>query len=119
MGVIFYLSSMSGDLLPNDLPDNSDKLVHAVLYGVLAASALRAFCRLLPGKPLLLAVVALLFCLIYGISDEWHQSFVPGRTASIWDIAADATGALVVVLGYSWMRRSQCASQSNLHNKED
>jgi len=33
---------------------------------------------------------------LYGMSDEWHQSFVHGRDASGFDVLADAAGALLV-----------------------
>jgi VanZ family protein len=38
----------------------------------------------------------------YGMSDEWHQSFVPGRTADITDLRADATGAILGT-GVCWL----------------
>lgn len=34
----------------------------------------------------------------YAILDEFHQSFVPGRTASIWDVLIDSAGALTAIL---------------------
>lgn len=38
-----------------------------------------------------------LFCLLYGVSDEWHQSFVAGRDASVFDWLADTAGAILLV----------------------
>lgn len=37
-------------------------------------------------------LLAIIIGIIYGASDEFHQSFVPGRSASIWDLAADFLG---------------------------
>ncbi len=97
MAVIFLLSHQPGDSfeLP-DVPD-IDKLLHSLVYGVLAAAALFAvpvdFARRRPGVTALLVV---LFCVVYGLSDEFHQSFVPGRTPSAWDLAADTLGAGLV-----------------------
>lgn len=34
----------------------------------------------------------------YAILDEFHQSFIPGRTASIWDVLIDSAGALIAIL---------------------
>ncbi len=34
------------------------------------------------------------------ISDEWHQSFIPGRDASIWDVLSDAVGVAAAVFTY-------------------
>lgn len=38
--------------------------------------------------------LALLLCMVYALTDEGHQSFVPGRTASLYDVALDSSGAL-------------------------
>lgn len=35
-----------------------------------------------------------LFCVLYSASDEWHQSFVPGRVAVYTDVLIDSAGAL-------------------------
>jgi VanZ family protein len=45
-----------------------------------------------------------LFCLLFGISDEFHQAFIPGRVVSAWDVAADSFGALLVVC--LWYRQT-------------
>ena len=38
--------------------------------------------------------LALMLCVVYALTDEGHQVFVPGRTASLYDVALDSTGAL-------------------------
>jgi len=45
-----------------------------------------------------LALLAVVFCMLYGASDEWHQSFVSGRDASLLDWLADSIGALLLTL---------------------
>ena len=115
MGIIFFLSHQTGDtvVLP-DLPD-IDKLLHGLIYGTLAAATLYA----IPGRvireyPWRSGALVVLFCLLYGLSDEWHQSFILGRFPSGWDIAADTLGAVVVVLlwvKWSAFRRSQSLVQ--------
>ena len=35
-----------------------------------------------------------LICALYASSDEYHQSFVPGRYSSVWDVCVDTLGAL-------------------------
>ena len=42
--------------------------------------------------------VAWAVTVIYGATDEWHQSFVPGRTPDINDLLADAVGAFAAVM---------------------
>ncbi|WP_456385304.1 VanZ family protein [Desulfolithobacter sp.] len=108
MGIIFYLSHQPGDTLElPDLPD-IDKLCHALAYGALAGSAIFAVrmehwrCR-----PLYMALLVLGFCLGYGISDEFHQSFIAGRDTSGWDVAADMTGAMLTQGGWLWYLRQR------------
>ena len=102
MGTIFFLSSQPGDSL--SLPDipNLDKLLHAGIYGLLAATTLFAVgTESWFGRRQSSGLFVILFCMLYGISDEWHQSFVPGRTPSIWDLAADTMGAITMVMCWS------------------
>jgi len=91
--VIFWLSSESQPLpfLPPAIFD-LDKLLHAGEYAVLGALLYRALHA--SGRPLRHAL-ALSFALasLYGASDEWHQSFVPNRSADPWDWASDTAGA--------------------------
>ena len=66
-----------------------DKLVHACVFALLAgamgyASGLRGARMVLVGFGGAMAV---------GIADEWHQMFLPGRSAGLDDLAADAIGA--------------------------
>ena len=42
---------------------------------------------------------------LYGISDEWHQSFVPGRDASLWDALIDALAVVTAAATYSRIMR--------------
>lgn len=115
MGTIFYLSHQPGDTF--HLPEvvNIDKLLHMLVYGVLALSTLYGLpVRMGRQHPRLAAVLVILFCLAYGLSDEWHQSFIPGRFPSFWDIAADTAGAGVAV--YLWFKFTALRrNQSLLH----
>ncbi len=49
--------------------------------------------------------VALMACSLYGLSDEFHQRFVPGRTFQWPDLAFDIFGALLGILLYHWVVR--------------
>jgi VanZ family protein len=103
MLVIFAASSQPRIPYQDDVPDwFSHALVYLVL-AVLAGRALAAGAHLLD---LRLAACAFAFCVAYGISDEWHQSFVPGRQADPWDVVKDAVGALGGLALYrGWSRR--------------
>lgn len=91
MAGIFYVSS-----LPNPLPGlreaAGDKSLHALAYAGLAFLCGRAIVeeRLGWRATLLLAFV---MATVYGATDEWHQWYVPGRGADVYDWFADAAGA--------------------------
>lgn len=103
MGTIFFLSHQPGTELQYSLMPGFDKLAHALIYAVLAAAAIYALpARISQLRPVAAATWVVLFCLFYGISDEYHQSFIPGRDPSIGDIAADTAGSFLFILG--WLR---------------
>lgn len=45
-------------------------------------------------------IKALLICVLYAMSDEFHQLYVPGRSGEIRDVLLDSTGSLVGIIGY-------------------
>ena len=109
--LIFFASSRPvPEELHLDIP-GLDKVVHAGAYGVWAAIFLGALAA--TGRSWSygrLAWLTLLATALYGVSDEVHQSFVPGRTADILDWFADVGGAVLLVLAVAWWRRKlrQC-----------
>jgi VanZ family protein len=51
-----------------------------------------------------------LLVIVYGASDEFHQYFVPGRQADVFDLMADSLGAVVLVAGvWVWERMHPAA----------
>ena len=104
MGIIFYLSHQPGDFAPLPPFAGLDKLLHVIAYSSLAGAflyGLQPFSNI--SNRFIIVFVVVFFCIFYGISDEFHQSFIPGRFSSIWDVLADGLGALLVV-GW-WLRR--------------
>ncbi len=96
MAVIYYASSIP-DLasLPGGV---SDKTAHFAAYAVLAALALRGFAGgRWAGVGVRSAFWALAVAAGYGVLDELHQRFVPGRYAAVDDWVADAFGAASAV----------------------
>lgn len=78
------------------------KAAHVSEYAVLAALFYRALVNTLcAGRAVAAAAIVLLFCAAYAASDEFHQSFIPSRTASARDVAIDVSGALLAVCLYS------------------
>jgi VanZ family protein len=75
------------------------KLGHFTEYAVLAFLARRAF--ITSSRSLLRNrwfQLGLLLVVVYALLDEFHQSFVPSRTASIYDSAIDIAGGLTILL---------------------
>jgi len=95
--LIFALSSQSTlPPIPTDF-ELKDKVVHASAYAVMAWFAWRAFSHHLL-KRVVLAGVTVAFVSLYGASDEFHQSFVAGRDADVWDWVADTSGAMMMTV---------------------
>lgn len=112
MGSIFFLSHQPGTALRLSVPPGADKLGHAVLYALLAGTALFALLPVPPQRNLRTGILVVLVCFLYGISDEVHQAFVPGREASFGDLLADVAGAAIVVA--LWLRRAVCRQPTTL-----
>ncbi len=96
MSFIFYLSSG-----PSHLPKIPyiDKVGHTVLYGFLGLFVFRA-CQASGSEKLARYawIFTVLICVLYGISDEVHQSFVPHRQVEVMDVVCDGLGALLTAL---------------------
>lgn len=95
---IFLESSVSQ--VP-ELPTGvSDKEAHGFLYAGMALLILRALAGASWRNVTIAAGVAAVFLsAAYGATDEFHQRFVPGRTADLLDLAADMAGAAAAVAG--------------------
>jgi len=123
MGFIFAMSSSLGSsanssrileplvrlIMPDATPEQFEfvhfivrKLGHLSEYAVLALLVFRAL-KLTLRSPLgkfswRTASLALLITTAYAATDEWHQSFVPGRTPAIGDVMIDSSGGLLSLL---------------------
>ena len=91
MAMTFVVSHQPVVVIPFGAPDY---VAHATSYGVLAALFVWALSggELSRMTPALIAP-AVVLTVIYGLSDEFHQSFIQGRDASGLDVLADAVGA--------------------------
>jgi VanZ family protein len=112
---IFASSSLSA--APSPPLHLTDKHVHLLAYAGLALVLVRALSGGgWAGVTLATALQAALMTIAYGATDEWHQSFVPGRDADVRDLIADAVGAAlaVAVVGAMarWGRRSTRADST-------
>ena len=116
MLLIFYRSSLSSEeiesawsLAPEPvsawpgLITIRQAVGHLALYGVLAL-LVQSTIRSWPGvrlRPLVMAAAAVAVAAGYGVTDEFHQALVPGRTASVTDWGIDVVGAIAAAgIGY-------------------
>jgi VanZ family protein len=106
MGMIFFLSSQSTlPTFPSIVPDRvAKKGAHFVEYATLAVLCWRALRQTIrAGNP---ATWAFALTVLYAMSDEWHQTFVPGRHGRLTDVLIDSTGAVVGLAAvHFWWRR--------------
>lgn len=96
MGVIFYLSHQPQIPVPMRFP-HQDKLLHFLAYFVMGALAAHA---IYPGSVKKRFWWALFLASAYGASDEFHQSFVPGRDVDVLDWVADTAGGWFGAFSY-------------------
>ncbi len=82
------------------------KLAHVTEYLILYLLVYRLLSQYFsPRRSLWLALI---WCSIYAATDEFHQSFVPGRGASLWDVGIDTAGAsLGLIMVLVWQNLGQ------------
>lgn len=105
---IFIASSIPSNRIPNFLFKYLDKPIHILIFGVLGVLVYRA---LEPDSQrdrytMKTALMTFGIVLCYGIIDEFHQGYTPGRSVDLYDLMADAVGGiLAVIVIYLWRRR--------------
>ena len=125
--LIFYLSSLSQEEIVQGGTFQSEQIsaivgvtpsyqFHLVLYTVLAwliQATLHSF-NSSTSRIWSWALVSVIFATLYGITDEFHQSFVDGRSSSLMDLVWDGLGAVfaAAIMGYfisiwPWLRGQQ------------
>ena len=93
------LTSLPGSALPVlDLPFRYDWLAHFCLYGMLGVLLARA--ARLSGWPWHRLVLVWLAISAFGVLDELHQLFIPGRSAEVSDWMMDTTGSATGIVGF-------------------
>jgi VanZ family protein len=100
--VLIYTLSDQPDLphAPGAVLDTVIKKgLHAGGYAVLAGLSRRALAGHGVSRP---GAWALVLTVAYAVTDEWHQTFVPGRAGRPTDVAIDALGALAALLAVRW-----------------
>lgn len=118
MGVIFIMSSFNADdsgsqsgLIVNVLSRFVSiknismasfiirKLAHFTEYFILGVLALNCLKDYIAKKDILISII---FCFLYASSDEFHQTFVPGRAGLFTDVLIDSCGAIAGVFFFKF-----------------
>ncbi len=111
-GFIYYLSSQSSIAAPM-LFTHQDKLHHLGAYFIMGVLTWRMI-RTMNIPVIIKFLTSLIFCSLYGFSDEWHQSFVPGRNADVLDWIADTLGAFCSISLY-YLQERRIMKQTSRH----
>jgi VanZ family protein len=115
MGILFWLSSRPSPGLLSEAPDY---LLHGAAYFVLGILAVRALAKGLSGPFTFFEIAGgIVLAAVYGLSDEWHQSFVPGRDSSARDVLADSAGALAAGAGLLLLRRLRANGEEHVNEE--
>lgn len=101
MGIIFYLSSGPTDSVP--IHDTTSRFIffkslHVITYAILYSTYFLASKK---------RGLSLFLTILYGITDEFHQSYVPGRTARVTDLIFDSLGGVLGLLLMARFRYSK------------
>lgn len=105
MGIIFFLSNQQSDDLNAFNFPGLDKVAHIVIYAVLSWTVIISYSeRLRRSRKWLVFASAVALPILFGISDEYHQSYVVGRSSEFLDLVADGFGALLV--STVWFRKT-------------
>jgi len=104
LALIFFLSS--GPVPSPKLQEVPDYYLHSLEYGGLYLLMFRAIHEGFDRKPGRGGYwLPALLTIAYGVSDEFHQMFVPTRDASIADVGSDAVGSLLGIVLLPGCRR--------------
>lgn len=108
MATIFVISSFEVSVPGLERFPLRDKGIHFVEYAVLGWLCASASFRTWPSVPWWRTVLFAIFVsALWGVSDEIHQAFVPGRFAELNDVTADFFGSTAGALGcYFFSRRT-------------
>ena len=99
-GLIYFFSSISHPSYPFTFY-SVDKFYHIGEYAILGILVIRLLKMYFPDLGYKrLKILAILLTILYGMSDEFHQYFVPFRDASLLDLFADGIGSFLGVVVY-------------------
>lgn len=100
--LLALLSPVLPDVIISFLDEHIRQIAHFTLYfalGITSGITIREWriIRVSPANPVITYLPALPFCVLYAISDEIHQYYVPGRSCRLYDIGIDTLGAALSI----------------------
>lgn len=101
IGLMIAVSLCSGGAVATFPPSPiiaTDKLIHYLVFGLIATSILRALPKEM--NAVKATLIAVILTSAFGASDEIHQGFTPGRSQDIYDWVADTLGAITACIVY-------------------
>ena len=105
--VIIFVESSISDLTTTSIDiAYKDKIAHIIVFGILGFLITRAFYNSSTGNIRKYAIVlSIVVGLLYGVFDEIHQSFIPGRYPEFGDVIADFVGIILSQLFFVSKRK--------------
>ncbi len=108
MCFIFYISHQSSISVPSVISiPGQDKIFHFFVYAILGFFVAGSFSSFVKGISIREALWVFLIVFLYAVSDEFHQSFIPGRDPSAGDVLADCLGGIFAIWLARWRSRSK------------
>lgn len=119
MAVLYGLSSLPGTPLPDDpalygllawVPPSAQNALHVPVFAALTMAwrwALAAWLRTADAR----VIGACALASGYGVLDEWHQSFVPGRYATLTDVVLNFAGVALGIWLAAWLGKKLAVSR--------
>jgi VanZ family protein len=96
MALIFWLSSRPAPEFLKELPIIYKlKIVHIIEYAIMFLFAQNALFHTSKYSKIEICVLSLAIIVLFGLTDEFHQIFIQGRTARFEDVLADGVGGLM------------------------
>ena len=107
MSIIFIISSLTGAQLTNSevteitrkfIPSNILSIfVHIIEFAILTLLYFRAGIRYWPSSKITVSIISITLSICYGVSDEFHQSFIKDRDQSWMDVLYDTFGSIIAL----------------------
>lgn len=111
MGLILTATSLPSSVIPDTSFRFADKILHFSMYAGLGLLLARSMDTLPRTTAVRTWLAAFIFCVALGALDEWHQTYIQGRSTEFADWLADSAGGLAGSSLWMFLRRFHVFSQ--------